>query len=36
MAREVADITSMDLLEMNTIDEANIKLFEKYGNAKLG
>lgn len=36
LAREVADITSMDLLEMNTIDEANIKLFEKYGNAKLG
>ena len=35
LAREVLDITGMDLLEVNTIDEANIKLFEKYGNAKL-
>ena len=35
LAREVLDITGMDLLEINTIDEANIKLFEKYGNAKL-
>lgn len=35
LAREVMAITEMDLLEMNTIDEANIKLFEKYGNAKL-
>lgn len=36
LAREVFDITGMDLLEVNTIDEANIKLFEEYGNAKLG
>ena len=35
LAREVSDITGMDLLEMNTIDDENIKLFEKYGNAKL-
>ncbi len=35
LAREVFDITGMDLLEMNTIDETNIKLFEEYGNAKL-
>lgn len=35
LAREVTDITGMDLLEMNTIDGDNIKLFEKYGNAKL-
>ena len=35
LAREVMEITSMDLLEMNTIDEADIKLFEEYGNAKL-
>ena len=35
LAREVFSITGMDLLEMDTIDEANIKLFEKYGNAKL-
>ena len=36
LAREVFDITGMDLLEVNTIDGANIKLFEEYGNAKLG
>ena len=35
LACEVLAITGMDLLEVNTIDEANIKLFEKYGNAKL-
>lgn len=35
LAREVSEITGMDLLEMDTIDDANIKLFEKYGNAKL-
>lgn len=35
LAREVMDITQMDLLELNTIDDENIKLFEKYGNAKL-
>lgn len=35
LAREILDITKMDLLEINTIDEENIKLFEKYGNAKL-
>ena len=35
LAREIMDITGMDLLEMNTIDDDNLKLFEKYGNAKL-
>ena len=35
LAGEVIDITGMDLLEMNTIDSDNLKLFEKYGNAKL-
>ena len=35
LAREVKDITGMDLLEIDTIDEKDIKLFEKYGNAKL-
>lgn len=35
LAREIIDITGMDLLEMNTIDDDNLKLFEKYGNAKL-
>ena len=33
LAREIMDITGMDLLEMNTIDDDNLKLFEKYGNA---
>ncbi|MBQ6512807.1 hypothetical protein [Methanobrevibacter sp.] len=36
LARDVKDITGMDLLEIDTIDENDIKLFEKYGNAKLG
>lgn len=35
LAREVAEMTGMDLLEVATIDDENIKLFEKYGNAKL-
>ncbi|WP_296805297.1 hypothetical protein [uncultured Methanobrevibacter sp.] len=35
LAREIIDLTEMDLLEINTIDEANVKLFEKYGKAKL-
>ena len=35
LAREVEDITGMDLLELNTISENDIVLFEKYGNAKL-
>lgn len=35
LARDVIDITGMDLLEMNTINGENIKLFEKYGNDKL-
>ena len=35
LAREVADITGMDLLEMNSIGESDIELFEKYGNDKL-
>ncbi len=35
LAREIMAITQMDLLEINTIDEANINLFEEYGNSKL-
>lgn len=35
LALRIRDITSMDLLEINTIDEKSLKLFEKYGNAKL-
>ena len=35
LAREVLEITEMDLLEIGTIDEKDIKLFEKYGNLKL-
>ena len=35
LACEIIDLTGMDLLEINTIDEANVKLFEKYGKAKL-
>lgn len=35
LAREVAEITGMDLLEMNSIDERDIELFEKYGSDKL-
>ena len=35
LAREILDITGMDLLEINTISDEEIKLFEKYGNAKL-
>ena len=36
LAREVEDITGMDLLESNTIGEKDVELFEKYGNDKLG
>ena len=35
LAYEIRDITQMDLLEINTIDEKDIKLFERYGNPKL-
>ena len=35
LASEIIDISGMDLLEINTIDETDIKLFEKYGNSKL-
>ena len=36
LAREVECITGMDLLEINTIHENDIELFEKYGKDKLG
>ena len=36
LAREVESLTGMDLLEINTIAESDIELFEKYGNDKLG
>ena len=32
LAREVIDITGMDLLEMNTISEGDLELFNKFGN----
>ena len=35
LAREVMEITQMDLLEIGTIDGKDIKLFERYGNPKL-
>ena len=35
LAYEIRDITQMDLLEINTIAQDDINLFEKYGNAKL-
>ena len=35
LAREIIDITGMDLLEINTISDDDIKLFEEYGKARL-
>ena len=35
LAREILEITGMDLLEINTISSNDIKLFEKFGNLKL-
>ena len=35
LAREVIEITGMDLLEMNTISESDIELFNKFGNGIL-
>ena len=35
LAREVAEITGMDLLEMNTISSNDLELFEKFGKMKL-
>ena len=35
LARDIIDITGMDLLEINTISDDDIILFEKYGKAKL-
>ena len=32
LAREVLDITDMDLLELNTISEEDVKLFNKFGD----
>ncbi len=35
LAREVIEITGMDLLEINTISEGDLELFEKFGDEKL-
>ena len=35
LAREVIEITRMDLLEINTISSNDLKLFEKFENEKL-
>ena len=35
LAREVSEITGMDLLEMNTISSNDLELFEKFGKEKL-
>lgn len=35
LAREVKDITGMDLLEINTISDGDMALFEKFGDVKL-
>ena len=32
LAREIIDITGMDLLEINTISDGDLSLFEKFGN----
>lgn len=32
LAREIIDITGMDLLEINTISEGDMELFNRYGN----
>ena len=35
LAREIIEISGMDLLEINTIAEGDLELFEKYGGMKL-
>ncbi len=35
LAREIIEITGMDLLEINTIADGDMELFEKYGRMKL-
>ena len=35
LAREIIDITGMDLLEINTISNGDFELFEKFGGEKL-
>ncbi|WP_296875233.1 hypothetical protein [uncultured Methanobrevibacter sp.] len=35
LAREVLDISGMDLLEINTIAEGDLELFDKFGSEKL-
>ena len=35
LGREVMDITGMDLLEIGTISDGDMELFEKFGNLKL-
>ena len=35
LAREILEITDMDLLEINTIADDDLELFEKFGQEKL-
>jgi hypothetical protein len=35
MAREVMEITGMDLMEINTISSADLELYEKFGSELL-
>lgn len=35
LAREIIELCDMDLFEINTINDEDIKLFEKYGKSKL-
>ena len=35
LAREIIEITGMDLLEINTIADGDLELFEKFGGSKL-
>ena len=35
LAREVRDISGMDLLEIDTISDKDLELFEKFGKMKL-
>ena len=36
LAREVIEITGMDLLEVDTISSGDLELFDKFGKLKLG
>ena len=35
LAKEIIEVTGMDLLEINTISSNDLKLFEKFGSEKL-